>query len=665
MVHSVRAASIALAGVCAAYAQQMSFVDQVYPVLQSAGCAACHNGEGVASPTRLRFPEEGTSRVRLQAFGKSLVEFVNRTDPEKSLLLLKPTLRVAHTGGERIRKTSAEEKVLRGWISQLAAMPAADVASALEYRKREAAGHGEPPTVVLRRLTHAQYDNTVRDLLKDTTSPASRFPPEDYVNGFKNQYDALSVSPLLTQAYALAAERLAVHAFRRGDSRGLIPCKPSTETDARCRREFVSTFGRKAFRRPLESAELLRYERIFQSRRTFLAGAQAVIEAMLQSPNFIFWMDQTRNRAWAPYATAARLSYFIWNTTPDDALLDDAANGELKTREGIEKTARRMLESPKARDGVDEFVAQWLRFDRVLASARERRVYPLFSQELARVMTEESKRFINDLIWNDRNFMEAFTANYSFINSDLAAIYKVPPPPQDFARVEFPAEAGRAGVLGHASFLTLTSKPDDTAPTGRGLFVREQFLCQQVPPPPPDVDTNLPPVDEAKPVTNRERLAAHTTNQMCVGCHNLIDPVGFGFEKFDAIGMRREKHKLLFFPAGSGVAARRAKPREVELEIDTRGFVAGLENSGFTTPRELGEMLARTPQCHECLVKQVFRYMAGRLDTPADRMMLRQALETFRQSGFRFKELIVYLASSKDMQLSGRYSSVASNHKTQ
>jgi len=643
----------------------MSFVDQVYPMLQTAGCAACHNVEGVASATRLRFPEEGTSRLRLQAFGKSLVEFVNRTDPEKSLLLLKPTLRIAHTGGERIRKTSSEEKVLRGWISQLAAMPATEVASALEYRKREAAGHGEQRTVVLRRLTHAQYDNTVRDLLKDTTAPASRFPTEDYVSGFKNQYDALSVSPLLTQAYALAAERLAAHAFRRGDSRGLIPCKPTTETDAGCRSEFVSSFGRRTFRRPLESAELVRYERIFQTRKTFLTGAQAVIEAMLQSPNFIFWMDQTPNPKWAAYATAARLSYFIWNTTPDDALLDDAAHGELATREGVEKTVRRMLQNPKARDGVDEFVAEWLRFDRVLSSARERRVYPLFNQELARTMTEESKRFVNDLIWNDRNFMEAFTANYSFINSDLAAIYKVPPPAQDFARVEFPKESGRAGILGQASFLTLTSKPDDTAPTGRGLFVREQFLCQQVPPPPPDVDTNLPPVDEAKPVTNRERLAAHTTNPMCLSCHNLIDPVGFGFEKFDAIGMRREKHKLLFFSAENGAGGKRAKPREVELDIDTQGFVAGLENSRFTTPRELGEMLARTPQCHECLVKQVFRYMAGRLDTPADRPMLREALETFRQSGFRFKELMVYLASSRSTQLSGRYTSVASNHKTQ
>ena len=140
MVLCVRTALIVLAGVCVTQAQQVSFADQVYPVLQSAGCAACHNGEGVASATRLRFPEERASKMRLQAFGKSLVEFVNRTDPDKSLLLLKPTLRIPHTGGERIRKATPEEKVLRSWIAELAAMPPAEVASALEYRKREATG---------------------------------------------------------------------------------------------------------------------------------------------------------------------------------------------------------------------------------------------------------------------------------------------------------------------------------------------------------------------------------------------------------------------------------------------------------------------------------------------------------------------------------------------
>jgi hypothetical protein len=526
----------------------------------------------------------------------------------------------------------------------------------------EVAGRGVPQ-VVLRRLTHSQYNKTVRDLLKDTTNPAKQFPPEDYVNGFKNQYQVLSVSPLLAEAYSLAAERIAANSFRRGDSRGLIPCKPSSDDDAACRTEFIETFGRKSFRRPLEPEEVDRYQLLFKTEKEFLKGAQAVIEAMLQSPNFVFRLEETANPKWKPYATAASLAYFLWDTTPDEALLDSAARGELDTPEGIERTARRMLDNPKAKGGVDEFASQWLRFDRVMNAARERRYYPLFSRELATAMTEEARRFIGDLVWNDRNFMQIFTASYSFINSDLAAVYKVEPPPHDFDRVEFPQEAERAGLLGQTLFLTLTSKPEGTAPTGRGLFIREQFLCEQVPPPPPTVNANLPPVEESRPVTNRERLATHTNNAMCAGCHNLIDPIGFGLEKFDAIGMRREKHKLLFYPVLEDmVAARTAKPKIVELDLDTNGVVAGLKDSQFTSPRQLGELLARTSQCQECIVKQVFRYMAGRLETPADRPLLNQALEDFRNSGFRFKELLVALIKGREVVPARRTINVANNY---
>ena len=651
----IRSYSFALlfAALAAAQARPVSFSSRIYPVLEKAGCRDCHNAEGVASPTRLRFPETGSPRSRIEAFGKSLVEFVDREKPEKSLLLVKPTNRIPHTGGERIAQGGADEAALRAWVDVLTTLQGAELASALRYKQEEAAGHGAAPRAVLRRLTHSQYNNTLRDLLKDSTEPANIFPSEDYVNGFKNQYEALSVSPLLTEAYGIAAEKAAAHAFRRGDSRSLLPCRPASETDAQCRSKFVAAFGRKAFRRPLEREELLRYEAIFRSRKTFLGGAQGVIEAMLQSPAFLFWLDETPNAKWKPYAMASKLSYFLWNSTPDEALLESAANGELNSPAGVERVVRRMLDNPKARDGVDEFVAQWLRFDRVIAASRERRLFPLFSAELARSMVEESRRFLSDLVWNDRNFMEAFTANHTFLNSGLAAIYKLSPPARDFDRVEFPAGSERAGILGHASFLTLSSKPDDTAPTGRGLFVREQFLCQQVPPPPPGVDTNLPPVEEAKPVTNRERLAIHTTDPSCVGCHKLIDPVGFGFEKFDAIGMRREKHILLFFPGGASAAARRAPPKNVELEIDTTGFVAGIENSGFTSPRALGELLAKTPQCQECIVKQLFRYMAGRRILPADRPRIAAALEGFRRSGFRFRELMVYLVKEGAVHVAG------------
>ena len=527
----------------------------------------------------------------------------------------------------------------------------------------EATGRGVAPQVELRRLTHSQYNRTVRDLLKDSTDPAKQFPPEDYVNGFKNQYQALSVSPLLAEAYSLAAERVAINAFRRGDSRGLIPCKPLSDDDAACRTEFIQTFGRKAFRRPLEPEEVARYQVLFKAESDFLRGAQAVIEAMLQSPNFVFWLEETSNPKWKPYATAARLAYFLWDTTPDQALLDSAARGELDTPEGVERAARWMLNDPRAKSGLDEFVSQWLRFDRVLNAARERRYYPLFSRELAIAMTEEARRFIGDLVWNDKDFMQVFTASYSFINSDLAAVYKVQPPVSDFDRIEFPREAERAGLLGQTLFLTLTSKPEGTAPTGRGLFIREQFLCEQVPPPPPTVNANLAPVEESRPVTNRERLAAHTTNTMCSGCHHLIDPIGLGLEKFDAIGMRREKHKLLFYPVlENAVAARTAKPKIVELDLDTSGTVAGLKDSQFTSPSQLGELLAKTPQCQECIVKQVFRYMAGRPDMPADRPLLNQALQEFRSSGFRFKELLVALIKERRVVPGRRTLNVASNH---
>src|SRR5438270_1586827 len=270
------------------HAQPISFSQKIYPILEKAGCRNCHNVDGVASATRLHFPAEDADPARVAAFGRSLAEFVDRQNPEKSILLLKPTLRIPHTGGERIPKGSAEEAALKSWIAYLATLAGPELSDALRYRQDEAGGYGVTTKVVLRRLTHSQYNNTVRDLLKDNSNPASQFPPEDYVNGFKNQYAALSVSPMLAEALGRSAEKLAANAFRRGDSRGLIPCKPTSDNDAACRTKFIQTFGRKAFRRPLEAEEVATYQAIFRGEKGFLPGAQAVIETMLQSPSFIF-----------------------------------------------------------------------------------------------------------------------------------------------------------------------------------------------------------------------------------------------------------------------------------------------------------------------------------------------------------------------------------------
>jgi len=574
----------------------------------------------------------------------------------------KPANRIKHRGAERIKKGSPEETLLYQWIAYLAALPRAEVQQALLYRKTESRRYAQAPNAVLRRLTHQQYANTVRDLLKEPTDVSTYFPPEDFVNGFRNQYQSQTLSPILVEAYSQIAERMAQNAFIRGDSRKLVPCDYHGENARPCRTQFIETMGRRAFRRPLERRELARYEPLFQSESDFLKGAQAVIEGMLQSPSFLFWMDDTPRPQWKPYATASRLSYFLWNTMPDNGLLDSAAKGELNSLDGIERAARRMLADPRAKQGLDDFVSQWLRFDRALASARERRTFPMFSRELVVAMTEEAKRFVGDLVWNDRNFMDAFRANYGFVNSDLASVYSVPAPPRDFDRVDFPAVQERPGLLGQALFLTLTSKPEDTAPTARGLFVREQFLCQQVPPPPPGVDTNLAPVSEDRPVTNRERLAAHTTSKACSGCHNLIDPIGFALEKFDAIGVRREKYRLLFYP---DVHEAKKPKKEVLLDLDLSGQVAGIPDSQFTNSRQLGELLAGSELCQECMVKQVFRYMSGRHDTRGDAPLIRQTFTEFRNSGFRFKELLVSLIKSRESAARGRDGNAERHHETQ
>lgn len=630
--------------ICRLPAQEGSFGSGLYQSMEKAGCRSCHNVDGVASATRLQLPEPGTPPDKIEGFGRSLVVLVDRQHPEKSLLLNKPTARVPHGGGQRIQQGSADEALLKAWVEKLTRLTPDEIAQAMKYREDEAAGRGKTaPRTELRRLTHSQYNHTVHDLLGDQTGPANQFPSEDFVNGFRNQTQAQSMSPLLIESYSAAAEKLARAAFRGGDLRGLIPCKPS----AACRARFVREFGLKAFRRPLDAGEQKRYESLMAQESDLVKGAQLVTEAMLQSSAFLFRLDETSDPKWKPYVAASRLSYGIWDTMPDAELFAAAARGDLSTPAGVEKTTRRMLADAKARQALDDFISQWLRFDRILTASKDRRKYPLFQHETAVAMTDEALAFVNDLVWNDRNFMDLFTANYGHVSAELAPIYKVPAPAKDFDKVTFPPESGRAGLLGQSLFLALTAKPEDSSPTARGLFVREQFLCQHVPDPPPGVNQNLPPPTEAKPQTNRDRMTEHATNPTCATCHKLIDPIGFGLENFDAVGARREKFTLQF-SSSRGEGGRRFAPKTIDLALDTKGVVTGIPNSEFSSPKELGAVLASSPQCQECMVKQYFRYISGRLETPGDRAFIHKLVEDFRASQFHFKDLIISLMRSRE-----------------
>jgi len=271
-------------------AEPRFFSKKLYPALQKAGCNGCHADDGVASATRLHFPTESASDEDIEAFGRRLVSLVDRRNPERSLLVTKPTNRSEHTGGQRILPGSPEEKLLQLWVKHLAAV------SSVDDSEPSLSSVTEPETqpVFMSRLTHSQYNNTVRDLLGDETRPADQFPQEDYIRGFKNQSEVQSIPLLLAEAYSAAAEKLARHAFRSGQWKKVVPCQPVSSRDASCRNQFIGHFGRRAFRRPLTAGELQRYNALFirEAKRTgkFLFGAQLVAETMLQSPNFLFRM---------------------------------------------------------------------------------------------------------------------------------------------------------------------------------------------------------------------------------------------------------------------------------------------------------------------------------------------------------------------------------------
>jgi Protein of unknown function (DUF1588)/Protein of unknown function (DUF1585) len=218
-----------------------------------------------------------------------------------------------------------------------------------------------------------------------------------------------------------------------------------------------------------------------------------------------------------------------------------------------------------------------------------------------------------------------------------------------FDLVRFPQEEQRAGLLGQGSFLASTAGPAETSPTARGIFVREQLLCQHVPPPPPGVITTLPDPREDNPLTRRQLMTAHAVNPACASCHRLMDPIGFGLENFDAIGRWRPK-EIIEFRSGRGGegGGRRGETKKFDLEIDAKGEIAGLPNSTFSDGKQLGKILAESPVCQECIVRQMFRYAYGRSETAADQETIDQLFAKFKNSGFHFKDLLIALVEAPE-----------------
>jgi hypothetical protein len=484
--------------------------------------------------------------------------------------------------------------------------------------------------VPLRRLTREEYNNTVRDLLADTSRPADAFPPDEAVGGFESNNLAPITTPLV-ERYMDAAEALAVRAVGHVDA--LAPC-PAGQPHEECARRFIDTFGRRAFRRPLEESESAALFAVYaekQRRSDYAGGIQLVLEAMLQSPQFLYRVEPAdgpgpKTRPLTGYEVATRLSYFIWASTPDQRLLDEAAAGKLSAPADVESAARRLLADPRAVDGIKSFHRQWLGLSELETASKDGLLAAAFTPQLKEAMVEETLRFSTDAVLAGGDTVTMLlTSNTSFVNAPLAAVYGVPAPASSFARVELP-RAQRSGVLTQASVMTVLAAAEQTSPILRGKFVRERLLCQPIPAPPAGVIITPPKFDPK--VTTKERFIQHRRDPTCAGCHELMDPVGFTFEHYDAIGRWRAVDGA--FP------------------VDAVGDLSGTDDADgkFDGAIELGARLAKSQQVRRCIATQWFRFALGRPERDADAGSLAAAYQVFEREGFDVRELIVAITTT-------------------
>lgn len=483
-------------------------------------------------------------------------------------------------------------------------------------------------------MTRSEYNATVRDLLGDDTKPAQDFALEEEALGFNNNAANLVTSAALAEKYMLAAEGIAERTISAGSSQ--IGCDPLTLGAEACARQFIERFGKRAYRRPLqsdESALLFEQFTLGAADGAFEDGLRLVVQTALQSPPFLYRVElgQPALNGEAVvkldgWETASRLSYLLWGSMPDDALFGAAEQGQLATPEQIEAQARRMLEDPKAHDAVANFHQQWLDYDRIANVGKDAATFPAWSAEIGSLMHEETRRFLDDVVFGPSGGLGALlTSPATFLNAKLAAFYGVTGGSGDaFERVSLdPAQ--RAGVLTLGTLLTINAHSNQTSPVHRGKLVRERLLCANIPPPPPNVMVKAPEPDANS--TARQRFAQHSADPTCKGCHTLMDPIGFGFESYDGMG--------------------RFRTAENQVPIDASGELVGTDVDGhFNGVSELAARLAQSQNVASCYATQWFRFAYGRGESEADACSLDKLRSRLRESNGNIKELLVALTQT-------------------
>jgi hypothetical protein len=522
-----------------------------------------------------------------------------------------------------------------------------------------------PGRAPLRRLTTFEYNNTVRDLLMDTTNPDNDFPSEVIGNGFGNDADSQSVSSVLAGNYSSAAEGIAARATMNATALGRLATCASNVTTANeesCARTIATSLLPRAFRRTVPTTEVDEYVALYRSTRalsttfTFANGVAAMIEAILQAPDFLYRVEfgtadptNTAIRKLTGRELATRLSYFFWQTMPDAALTTAADGGMLSTPAQVMTQATRLLNDPKSHPTVAFFFDNLLPLSILTGLERDRTLYPTFSATIGQQMRQETQRMLEHEIFENTtqaanlphapgSWPAVLTAPYTFVNQALFNFYGasafsgMAPTGTALTKVNLNTTQ-RLGVLTQGGFLAGTTTTNLTNPVLRGGYVVIKLMCRAISlPTDPAILAQVKPPDPYSGKTARERFSAHSQQAVCATCHQFMDGVGFALENFDAIGLHRTSERTTI----NGTT--------YDTPIDASGMVPGV--GSWTGPLDMIRTLASSEEVQNCFATHWMKFAYGRMLESADACN-KQSLQTaFKASGYNIKQLLLSMTQT-------------------
>jgi len=495
-----------------------------------------------------------------------------------------------------------------------------------------------PGRVTVRRLNRIEYKNTIRDLLGIDFKLADDFPTDDVGYGFDNIGDVLTLSPLLLERYLDAADKIVEQAFKNPALRERLVVQPKPkENRFNSVRPTIEKFARRAYRRPVAKEEvdrLVEFVRFARQNGAYTEeGLQLAVKAILVSPHFLFRVELDRSAdADAVYPIsehelAARLSYFLWSSMPDDELFRLADSNSL--RKNLEAQARRMLRDPKAKALAENFAGQWLNLRLLKEATPDHRRFPAFNDDLRDAMRAETELFFDAVVKEDRSILDFLDADFTFVNERLAQHYGIPGVKgKEFRRVKLTGDQ-RGGVITQASVLTVTSNPTRTSLVKRGKWILENILGTPPPPPLPEAG-ELPEGNAELKGTLRQRMEMHRAKPICSSCHQRMDPLGFALENYDPIGAWRTK--------------------DGKFPIDSKGTLP--TGQSFNGSKELrAVLLTKEADFRRCLTEKMLTYALGRGLEFYDRCAVDDICTAMVRQQNRFSSLIVAIVKSDPFQL--------------